>query len=38
MLDIRFIRENAELVAEKAKQKGYDVDVRHLVELDEKQA
>src|SRR5262245_43385878 len=34
MLDIRFIRENADLVAEKAKQKGYAIDVKHLVELD----
>lgn len=35
MLDIRFIRENAELVAEKSKQKGYNVDIRKLLELDE---
>lgn len=35
MLDIRFIRENADLVAEKSKQKGYEVDVKHLLELDE---
>jgi seryl-tRNA synthetase len=34
MLDIQFIRENPELVAEKSKQKGYDVDVRQLLELD----
>jgi seryl-tRNA synthetase len=34
MLDIRFIRENAELVAEKAKQKGYEVDIPKLLELD----
>lgn len=34
MLDIQFIRENAELVEEKAKQKGYPVDVRQLLELD----
>jgi seryl-tRNA synthetase len=36
MLDIRFIRENAELVAEKSKQKGYEVDIPRLLELDEK--
>lgn len=36
MLDIRFIRENAELVEQKAKQKGYDVDIKKLLELDEK--
>ena len=35
MLDIKFIRENPELVAEKAKQKGYDVDVQKLLKLDE---
>jgi seryl-tRNA synthetase len=34
MLDIQFIRDNAELVAEKSRQKGYDVDVRVLLELD----
>jgi seryl-tRNA synthetase len=34
MLDIQFIRENPELVAEKSKQKGYDVDVAKLLELD----
>ncbi|MBI4033384.1 serine--tRNA ligase [Candidatus Saccharibacteria bacterium] len=36
MLDIRFIRENAELVAEKSKQKGYEVNIAHLLELDKK--
>ncbi|MGB3008946.1 MAG: serine--tRNA ligase [Candidatus Saccharimonadales bacterium] len=35
MLDIRFIRDNAELVQEASKQKGYDVDVLHLLKLDE---
>src|SRR5581483_9870619 len=35
MLDIRFIRENADLVAEKSKQKGYAVDISRLLELDE---
>lgn len=34
MLDIQFIRDNAELVAQKSKQKGYDVDIRRLLELD----
>ena len=34
MLDIQFIRENPELVAEKSKQKGHEVDVRQLLELD----
>ncbi|MBI2008883.1 serine--tRNA ligase [Candidatus Saccharibacteria bacterium] len=36
MLDIRFIRENAELVAEKAKQKGFDVNISKLLEVDKK--
>lgn len=36
MLDIRFIRENADLVAQKAKQKGYEVDISRLLELDER--
>ena len=36
MLDIRFIRENAELVAKKAEQKGFKVDIKHLLELDDK--
>lgn len=35
MLDIRFIRENAERVHESAKQKGYKVDIKQLLELDE---
>jgi seryl-tRNA synthetase len=34
MLDIQFIRDNPELVAEKSKQKGYEVDVKQLLELD----
>ena len=34
MLDIQFIRENPELVAEKSRQKGYDVDVNRLLVLD----
>ncbi len=36
MLDIRFIRENADKVQEAAKQKGYkDVDIKKLLELDD---
>jgi seryl-tRNA synthetase len=35
MLDIQFIRENPELVQEKSKQKGYDVDVVALLKVDE---
>lgn len=34
MLDIQFIRDNPELVEEKSKQKGYEVDVRQLLTLD----
>ncbi|HEV2412191.1 MAG TPA: serine--tRNA ligase [Candidatus Saccharimonadales bacterium] len=34
MLSIQFIRENPELVKTKSKQKGYEVDVDRLVELD----
>lgn len=34
MLDIRFIRENPELVEEGAKQKGYQVDIGKLLRLD----
>jgi seryl-tRNA synthetase len=34
MLDIQIIRDNPEMVAEKAKQKGYDIDIRRLIELD----
>lgn len=36
MLDIQFIRENPELVAEKSKQKGYDVDITQLLGFDSK--
>jgi seryl-tRNA synthetase len=35
MLDIRFIRENADTVAEKSKQKGYEVDIPKLLGVDE---
>jgi seryl-tRNA synthetase len=34
MLDIQFIRDNPDLVTEKSAQKGYQVDVRQLLELD----
>ncbi len=36
MLDIQFIRENPELVAEKSKQKGYEVDIQQLLGFDSK--
>ena len=36
MLDIQFIRENAKLVEEKSKQKGYEVNIKKLLDLDEK--
>lgn len=36
MLDIKFIRENAELVQKSAELKGYKIDVAKLLELDEK--
>jgi seryl-tRNA synthetase len=35
MLDIQFIRDNRELVAQKAKQKGYAVDITQLLGFDE---
>lgn len=35
MLDIRFVRENAATVQEKSQQKGYTVDVAHVLSLDE---
>ena len=34
MLDIQFIRDNPELVAEKSVQKGYKVDIARLLEVD----
>lgn len=34
MLDIQFIRDNADLVQEKSRQKGYDVDIQKLLRLD----
>lgn len=36
MLDIQFIRENPEKVQEKAKQKGYDIDIQQLLGFDSK--
>ena len=36
MLDIRFIRENAEAVQQNARNKGYDINVENLLQLDEK--
>jgi seryl-tRNA synthetase len=38
MLDIKFIRENPELIAEKSKQKGYDVDIDQLLGFDKKRS
>src|SRR5437763_1519025 len=35
MIDIRLIRESPEMVAEKSRQKGYEIDIKHLLELDE---
>ena len=35
MLDINFIRQNPKIVEEKAKQKGYEVDVEKLLKVDE---
>lgn len=36
MLDIRYIREHADEVAEKAEQKGYKVDIKSLLKLEDK--
>ena len=36
MLDIQYIRENKDLVAEKSKQKGYDIDIEQLLGFDTK--
>ena len=35
MIDIRLVRENPELVAQNARNKGYDIDVNKLIALDE---
>jgi seryl-tRNA synthetase len=34
MIDIQFVRDNPELVTQKSKQKGYEVDIKRLLELD----
>lgn len=36
MIDIQFIRENPDLVAQKAEQKGYPTDIPHLIDLDKR--
>lgn len=36
MLDIQYIRDNADVVAEMTRQKGYDVDIQKLLAVDEK--
>lgn len=36
MLDIQYIRDNSEKVAEKSQQKGYEVDIPQLLEVDER--
>ena len=36
MLDVKFIRENLELVEKSAKEKGYRIDVKKVLELDDK--
>ena len=35
MLDIRYVRENAARVQEASEQKGYKVDIAHLLQLDD---
>ena len=35
MLDIHFVRENAKLVEKKAQQKGYKINIKHLLQLDD---
>ena len=35
MLDVRFIRENLALVEKSAKEKGYDIDVKEAIRLDD---
>lgn len=34
MLDIRYVRENAEVVQQKAAHKGYTIDIKHILKLD----
>lgn len=36
MLDINFVRKNPEAVEQNAKNKGYDIDVKSILGLDEK--
>ena len=36
MLDVKFIRENLELVEKSAKEKGYKINITELLELDDK--
>lgn len=36
MIDIKFIRENPDLVAKKAKEKGVDIDIQHILDIDKK--
>ena len=35
VLDIHFIRENAKLVAKKSKQKGFEIDIKELLKIDD---
>lgn len=35
MLDVKFIRENSELVARSAKEKGYEIDIKEILALDD---
>ena len=35
MLDIKFIRENLELVEKSTKEKGYKIDIKKLIQLDD---
>ena len=36
MLDVKFIRENLELVEKSAKEKGYKINIKEVLELDDK--
>ena len=36
MLDVKFIRENLELVEKSAKEKGYKINVKEVIDLDDK--
>ena len=35
MLDVKFIRENLELVEKSAKEKGYKIDIKKMLKLDD---